>query len=403
MLLIGLTLIAIFTTFGYLAYAKAQKFEKRPKSRPSYYAVLSGLASVAAATGMWLGLKTLCYFHQEFCLHSTLTMILVITAASLSGGLSQILIVPTFQARECFEKVVRIVLALTALISILITLSIIVTLLFETIRFFKQIPILDFLFGLHWNPQTSYTSETQIVDHGLYGAVPLFMGTFLIMIIALIIAAPLGLLIAIYMREYARHRTRYLIKPMIEILAGIPTIVYGFFALVAVMPFLQSLGDWIGVDISSQSALGVGIVMGLMIIPYISSLSDDALNTVPQSLRDNSLALGATPSETIKKVVVPAAAPGIITAILLGISRAIGETMLVVMAAGLTPNLTLNPAEAVTTVTVQIVSLLTGDQEFDSPKTLSAFALGMTLFLLTLVLNIISGRVIKRYRDKYDL
>ncbi|MGI4851656.1 MAG: phosphate ABC transporter permease subunit PstC [Janthinobacterium lividum] len=403
MILICLILIAIFIISGYMAYNKAEKFQQRPKSRPCYYGILSGLLSLITAIGMWLVLEILCYFYEGFRLHSTIAIIFFLVFGSLGGGISQSLVVPTFDARTCFEKIIRIVLASMAILSVLITLSIIFTLLFETIRFFKQIPVMDFLFGLHWNPQTSYTSDTQIIDHGLYGAIPLFTGTFLIMAIALLIAAPMGLLIAIYMREYARSRTRYLIKPMIEILAGIPTIVYGFFALVAVMPFLQSLGDWIGIDISSQSALGVGIVMGLMIIPYISSLSDDALSTVPQSLRDNSLALGATTSETIKKVVIPAAAPGIITAILLGVSRAIGETMLVVMAAGLTPNLTLNPAEAVTTVTVQIVSLLTGDQEFNSPKTLSAFALGLTLFLLTLVLNIISGRIIKRHRDKYDV
>ena len=388
MMLICLTLIAIFIISGYLAYEKAQKFQERPKSQPFYYGILSGLLSFVTAIGMWLVFEILCYFYAGFRLHSTVSIIFFLIIGS--RNVLKNLVIPSFDARAYFEKIIRIVLASTAILSILITLSIIFTLLFETIRFFKQIPVMDFLFGLHWNPQTSYTVDTQIVDHGLYGAIPLFTGTFLIMIIALLIAAPIGLLIAIYMREYARHRTRYLIKPMIEILAGIPTIVYGFFALVAVMPFLQS-------------ALGVGIVMGLMIIPYISSLSDDALSTVPQSLRDNSLALGATTSETIKKVVIPAAAPGIITAILLGISRAIGETMLVVMAAGLTPNLTLNPAEAVTTVTVQIVSLLTGDQEFNSPKTLSAFALGLTLFLLTLVLNIISGRIIKRHRDKYDV
>ncbi len=309
---------------------------------------------------------------------------------------------PQFQARKYFEKIIWIGLALAAFVSILITLSIIITLLFETLRFFQVISLSEFLTSFQWNPQTHYDAQGEIIDHGFYGSLPLFIGTFMIMGIALIIAVPLGLLIAVYMHEYARHRIRYLMKPLIEILAGIPTIVYGFFALVVIMPFLQHFGDWIGVDISSQSALGVGIVMGLMIIPYISSLTDDALATVPQALRDNSLALGATPSETIKKVVLPAASSGIVTAVLLGMSRAIGETMLVVMAAGLSANMTANPLEAMTTVTVQIVSLLTGDQEFNSPKTLSAFALGMALFLLTLILNMISGYVVKRYRDKYE-
>ena len=403
MFLTFITLMIIVSISGYLAYYKARRFKQHPQSRPCYYGLMAGFVSLTSAVIMLVGQRILCFLHKGFCMKGTAAMFLILGAATMGGSLAWILMVAHFHAREWVEKITRGTLAFAALISIFITLSIIITLLFETLRFFKYIPLMDFLFGLHWNPQTSYTSETQIVDHGLYGAVPLFTGTFLIMGIALVIAVPIGLFIAIYMREYARDRTRYLIKPMIEILAGIPTIVYGFFALVAVMPFLQSLGDWIGVDISSQSALGVGIVMGLMIIPYISSLSDEALGTVPQSLRDNSLALGATPSETIKRVVIPAAAPGIITAILLAISRAVGETMLVVMAAGLTPHLTLNPAEAVTTVTVQIVSLLTGDQEFDSPKTLSAFALGMTLFLLTLLLNMISGRVIQRYRDKYDV
>ena len=396
------TLIIVATASGRWTYYKAENFEHRLQSRPYYYAILNGLISFASGASLWLVLTILNFFNQKMHLGATLSLCLILGAAGLGGWMSQKFVMSLRSAQSLIETWVRFVLAGAALIAIFITLSIILTLLFETIRFFKQISISDFLFGHRWNPQTSYAVDSQVIDHGLYGAVPLFTGTFLIMFIALVIAAPTGLLIAIYMREYAQNRTRYLIKPAIEILAGIPTIVYGFFALVVVMPFLQNLGDWIGIEISSQSALGVGIVMGLMIIPYISSLSDDALNTVPQSLRDNSLALGATLSETIKKVVVPAAAPGIMTAILLGVSRAIGETMLVVMAAGLSPNLTLNPAEAVTTVTVQIVSLLTGDQEFDSPKTLSAFALGMTLFLLTLLLNVISGWIIKRHREKYD-
>ena len=317
------------------------------------------------------------------------------------------------------EKIIWMGLTLANFLVVLITLAILFTLFFETIRFFNQISFWDFITSTKWHPQTTYdltpdvtsghqdmpsssaSSSHSLSAYGTYGILPLFTGTVLIMGISLTLAVPVGLFVAIYLGEYAKPQTRHILKPLIELLAGIPTIVYGFFALVVMAPFLQNIGEWLGTEISPQSALGVGVVMGLMLIPYISSLSDDAFKAVPQALRDHSLALGATRSETIKKVVIPAAFPGILSAILLAISRAIGETMLVVMAAGLTPSLTLNPLQSVTTVTVQIVSLLTGDQEFTSPKTLSAFALGMTLFLMTLVLNIISLRVMRQYRSKH--
>lgn len=378
----------------FMSYYKARSFKERPASLPVYYGTISVMASFGFVL---MSYACLFLFKVEQ------KMPLVIFSAALGGLTAWHWMTPGFRPQKFVEKVTRCFLGAAAFLSIFITIAIIFTLFFETIRFFNVISLREFLWGTQWNPQITYEDANHTEDYGLYGAVPLFVGTLLIMFIAMMIAIPVGLFIAIYTREYAKARTRNIIKPVIEILAGVPTIVYGFFALVAIMPLLQGFGERMGIEISPQSALGVGIVMGLMIIPYISSLSDDALGSVSQALRDHSLALGATPSETIKKVVIPAALPGIITAILLAISRAIGETMLVVMAAGLTANLTFNPLESVTTITVQIVSLLTGDQEFNSPKTLSAFALGMTLFLMTLVLNIISLHIARRYREKYDI
>jgi phosphate transport system permease protein len=254
---------------------------------------------------------------------------------------------------------------------------------------------------LQWSPQTAIRAD-QTGASGSFGAVPIFAGTMLITVIAMLVAAPLGLMSAIYMSEYASPRVRAVAKPLLEVLAGVPTVVYGFFAALTAAPFIRGFGEGIGLDVSSESALAAGVVMGVMIIPFVSSLSDDVMNAVPQSLRDGSYALGATRSETIRQVVVPAALPGIVGALMLAISRAIGETMIVVMAAGLAANLTANPFEAVTTVTVQIVTLLVGDQEFDSSKTLAAFALGLVLFFVTLTLNVIALRVVRKYREKYD-
>jgi phosphate transport system permease protein len=272
---------------------------------------------------------------------------------------------------------------------------------FESLRFFSKVPFFDFLFGLHWSPQTALRAD-QAGSSGAFGAVPIFAGTLLITTVAMIIAVPLGLISAIYLSEYATPNQRSVLKPMLEMLAGIPTVVYGYFAVVTVAPFLRDAGGWAGILVDSHSALAAGVVMGIMIIPFVLSMSDDVMSAVPKSLRDASLGLGATPSETIRKVVVPAALPGIMGAVLLAISRGIGETMIVVMAAGLAANLTLNPLEAVTTVTAQIVTLLVGDQEFDSAKTLSSFALGLTLFFITLILNIIALRIVKKYREQYE-
>ncbi len=303
--------------------------------------------------------------------------------------------------RKIVEEVILWILILSSTIAILTTIGIVLSLLFESLRFFESVPLTDFLFGLKWSPQTAIRPD-QIGSSGAFGAIPLLAGTLLISTIAMTVAAPLGLMAAIYLAEYASRTVRNIVKPIMEILAGIPTVVYGFFAALVVGPMLRGGGTGIGIEISSESALAAGLAMGIMIVPLVSSLSDDVIRAVPQSLRDGSLGLGGTRSETIRKVVLAAALPGIVGSLLLAASRAIGETMIVVMAAGLSAKLTANPLEAVTTVTVQIVTLLTGDQEFDSPKTLAAFALGLLLFVVTLMLNMIALRVVKKYREKYD-
>jgi phosphate transport system permease protein len=308
---------------------------------------------------------------------------------------------PEFRARNRVEHIIEYLLIGASMVAILTTIGIFLSVLFEAMRFFQQVSPLDFLFGLEWSPQTAIRAD-QVGSSGQFGAVPLFAGTLLISGLAMLVAVPVGLMSAIYLSEYANRRLRAYAKPMLEILAGIPTVVYGYFAALTVGPALRQLGEGIGLDIVSESALGAGLVMGIMIIPFVSSLSDDVITAVPQALRDGSYGLGATRSETIRHVVLPAALPGIVGAVLLAVSRAIGETMIVVMAAGLAANLTANPFEAVTTVTVQIVMLLTGDQEFDSAKTLSAFALGLVLFLVTLALNIVALRVVRRYREQYE-
>ncbi len=299
------------------------------------------------------------------------------------------------------ELIVRVILIGCALVAVITTVGIVASLLFESLRFFQKIPLTDFLFGLEWSPQTALRAD-QVGASGAFGAIPLIVGTLLISAIAMVVATPLGLMSAVYLAEYASDRTRGIVKPLLELLAGIPTVVYGFFAALIVAPMLRNGGENLGFAISSESALAAGLTMGVMIIPLISSLSDDVINAVPQSLRDASYGLGATQAETIKQIILPAAVPGIAGSLLLATSRAIGETMIVVMAAGLAANLTLNPFEAVTTVTVQIVTLLTGDQEFDSAKTLSAFALGLLLFVITLCLNVIALQIVDRYKEQYD-
>lgn len=304
--------------------------------------------------------------------------------------------------RQVFlERFIKIFLVACSTVAVLTTFGIIFSVLFESIRFFQHIPIFDFLTGLEWSPQTAIR-EDQVGATGTFGIVPLFVGTILISLIAMIVAVPIGLYSAIYFSEYASNRVRDIAKPLMEILAGIPTVVYGFFAAIIVAPALRDFAELLGMSASSESALAAGLIMGIMIIPFISSISDDIIHAVPNSLREGSYALGATKAETIKNVVFPAALPGIVGGILLAISRAIGETMIVVMAAGLSANLTINPLESVTTVTVQIVTLLTGDQEFDSAKTLAAFALGLTLFVVTLLLNVKALMIVRKYREQYE-
>ena len=288
----------------------------------------------------------------------------------------------------------------SSLVAILTTFGIVVSLSYEAFRFFAKIPLQDFIFGLEWSPQTAIRDD-QVGSSGKFGVLPLLSGTLLISFIAMLVATPLGLLSAVYLAEFAKPKTRDIVKPMLELLAGIPTVVYGFFAALVVAPIIRGTGSGLGFEISSESALAAGLVMGIMLVPFISSLSDDVINAVPQALRDASFGMGATHAETVTKVVLPAATPGIMGSLLLAISRAIGETMIVVMAAGLAANLTANPFEAVTTMTVQIVTLLTGDQEFDSAKTLAAFAIALFLLVLTLGLNIVALKIVDKYKRKY--
>ena len=304
--------------------------------------------------------------------------------------------------RRAVEGVIGAVLVACAAVAVLTTFGIVLALSSEALRFFQAVPVTEFLFGTQWNPQIAMRSD-QVAGAGAFGALPLFAGTFLIMVIAMVVAAPVGLFSAVYLSEYAGPKVRATVKPLLEVLAGVPTVVYGFFAALTVGPLFRAGFNAIGfTDVQNQMALTAGVVMGIMLIPFVSSLSDDIINAVPQTLRDGSYAMGATKSETVKKVVLPAALPGIMAAMLLAMSRAVGETMIVTMAAGLQAKLTANPLDTVTTVTVQIVTLLTGDQEFDSPKTLAAFGLGLTLFLVTLALNVIALRIVQKYREQYD-
>ena len=329
---------------------------------------------------------------------------MVLAAGGLLVALKSIR--PNLRARNAVERVIMWVLILASVISILTTLGIVASVLFEALRFFQKVSVWDFLTGTSWNTDTAFLEGAGRGDEGAakpeFGAVPLFAGTFMVTAIAMIVSLPLGLFAAIYMSEYASLPVRRISKPMLEILAGIPTVVYGFFAAITVTPMIVEVAEYFGLKADYTNALSPGIVMGVMIIPLVSSLSDDVISAVPQSLREGSYALGATTSETIKRVLLPAALPGIVASFILAFSRAVGETMIVVMAAGLRPNMTWNPLEGMTTVTVRIVSALVGDQEFDSLETLSAFALGLVLLVVTLILNIASAYIIRRFRQKYE-
>lgn len=341
------------------------------------------------------------HYRQLLDIGNAALWVVAITIAMGGAIFARRAIAPRLRARNRVEQAITVFLIISSTIAIFTTLGIVLSVLFESMRFFNKVPVQEFLFGTHWSPQIAIRAD-QAGSSGAFGAIPLFTGTLLISFIAMMVAVPIGLMSALYLSEYAHPKFRSVAKPLLEILAGVPTVVYGFFAALTVAPLVRDVGMSLGLNVASESALAAGLVMGIMIIPFVSSLSDDVINAVPQAMRDGSYALGATHSETIKQVLLPAALPGIVGGILLAVSRAIGETMIVVMAAGLAANLTANPLQAVTTVTVQIVTLLTGDQEFESAKTLAAFALGLVLFVVTLVLNVIALHVVKKYREQYE-
>ena len=387
-----LIIIAAVTVIGFIvgrtrAQGLAVAGTESLHSLPSYHGLLMASMGFAAAAVATLAIS----------LSGRSQTVIMPAAAALFGtaaiAAAYFRITATFRARNRFESLVKLVLIASSAVAILTTIGIVFSVLFETIAFFGEVSPFEFLFGTHWAPTSTPAS---------FGFVPLLVGTLLITLIAILVAGPLGLLSAIYMAEYSSRSMRSVLKPLLEILAGVPTVVLGFFAALSVAPLIRHTGEGFGLVVASESALAAGLVMGMMIVPLISSLADDILNAVPQTLRDGSYAMGATKSETIKRVVLPAALPGIVSAFMLAISRAIGETMIVVMAAGLAANLSFNPLTAVTTITVQIATLLVGDQEFDSAKTLSAFALGFVLFCFTLVLNYIALRIVQKYREQYD-
>jgi phosphate transport system permease protein len=387
---IGIVLAVALGTYG-LGAARAKRLRETDgnalNSLPSYhgmlaasFALLSGITAMIAASVSPAAPPWLAPFAAAAC-------------SAAAGLFATWMITPELRARRRFESIILAMLLASSIVAILTTIGIFASVTFESFAFFKAVNPLEFLFGSKWAPTGSPPS---------FGFLPLLAGTVLITAIAIAVATPLGLFSAIYMAEYASPRLRQVLKPLLEMLAGIPTVVLGFFAALTMAPLIRNAGEGIGLVVASESALAAGLVIGMMIVPLISSLSDDIINAVPQSLRDGSYAMGATHSETIKRVVLPAALPGIVSAVMLAISRAVGETMIVVMAAGLAANLSLNPLAAVSTITVQIATLLVGDQEFDSPKTLSAFALGLVLFFCTLALNYLALRIVKKYRQAYD-
>ena len=343
-------------------------------------------------------------WHGWEATSTTLKTVTVLALSLIGGMLAYRMVNPDFRSRNAVERIVMTILAASSAIAILTTIGIVFSVIFESMRFFALVPVSEFLFGTTWNPQFEGAERAGSGQMGLatYGSVPLFAGTFLISVVALSVSVPVGLFSAIYLSEYATPRVRSLVKPLMELLAGVPTVVYGFVAALTVAPFIRASGMSLGLDVASESALAAGLVMGIMIIPFVSSLSDDVINAVPQALRDAAYGLGSTRSEAVRQVVLPAALPGIVAAVLLAVSRAVGETMIVVMAAGLAANLSLNPLDAVTTVTSQIVTILVGDQEFESAKTLSAFALALTLIIITLGLNFIALQIVKKYREQYE-
>ncbi len=370
---------------------------ERWNSRPNHYGWFSVIWLAAPAIAVAL-ISGLLHLTGIYSVPPLLFLPIAFIAGAVGCWQGLRLIHPSLRARNSIEKVIRGLLIAAALTSILTTIGIVVAIIFEAIQFFEIVSIWDFITGTQWSPDAATGKNV----HGMFGSIPIFAGTFMITIIAMLVAVPIGLLSAIYIAEYASDNFRNIAKPALEILAGIPTVVYGFFAAITVSPLVVKFADAVGLQADYTNALAPGLVMGIMIIPFISSLSDDVIRSIPQSMREGSLALGTTMSETVKQVLLPAALPGIVSAFLLAVSRALGETMIVVMAAGLRPNLTWNPLEGMTTVTVRIVDALTGDQAFDSPETLSAFGLGLVLLVITLILNVISIYVIRRFRQHYE-
>jgi len=395
-----------------LGFALANRQTRADNARGTDYH--SPRAYYAWYSVCWVALPAILIFFFASLLH-LLHLVTIPNTILLAGAValgvfglyfSQKTISKEFRAIHRVEKVVRVTLIAASSISILITIGTVVSVVFEAMQFFKLVGLWNFLTGTKWSPETAFLFSTGRADSSVappeFGSVPLFAGTFYITAIAMLVAGPMGLFAAIYMAEYATPTVRKFAKPALEILAGIPTVVYGFFAAITVSPFIVHVASSLGLQADFTNALAPGLVMGVMIIPLVSSLSDDVINAVPQSMREGSYALGATQSETITKVILPAALPGVVSAMLLAISRAVGETMIVVMAAGLMPNLTWNPLKSMTTVTVSIVDSLTGDQAFDSPQTLSAFGLGLVLLVVTLCLNVVSLVVIRKFREQYE-
>lgn len=386
--------LLVILTLGYFINHKLKiqkdirKSNQRFVSHSKDYSYCFILWSIIAVVSIYLLSQTI-----------LLKIILAIIAISLNYFLIKYLFNKNFNAKKHFEGFQIFILSLTAGVGILITLAITLSIIFETIEFFKIISPKEFFLTTKWNPQMAVNSD-QEVSESTFGVLPVFTGTLLITFIAMLVAIPVGIMSAIYLSMYANPKTRDFLKPILEILAGIPTVVYGYFAVTIISPFFKDFFSHAGFQISPESALSAGFVMGIMIIPFVLSLTDDAINSVPQSLKDGALALGSTKSEMITKVVLITAMPNIIGAFILAFSRAIGETMIVVMSAGLIAKLTFNPLDSVTTATAQIVSLLVGDQEFNSPKTLSAFAIAMTLFIFTFMLNTVALIIAKKYKNR---
>ena len=409
MLTFAASVFALFALVGFVLFlrtvARSRAFTHRDAySFPSASLLVGFIATISTAFLLLLPFLLPRASIPTILLgaHSPLVLIGVCALLGACASLGFVFYAPrSFPSRRFVGASVRVMLFLSSTLAVATTVAIVASLLFETLRFLEEVPLGDFLFGLHWSPQTALFSD-DIGSSGAFGAIPVVLGTFLITLIAISVAVPIGLFAAVYLSEFAHKRTRSIVKPILEILSGIPTVVYGFFAALVLAPLISKLGDLIGLQVASESALAAGMVMGVMLIPFVSSLSDDALAAVPRDIRDASLALGATQSETVARAVLPAAFPGVLAGVLLAFSRAVGETMIVVMAAGLAAKMTFKPLAAPTTITVQIVTLLVGDQEFDSSKTLSAFALGMLLFCLTLVINASALFATRRYGSRYE-